>query len=132
VAGRVLGNRGTAEVGAAPELPNAPVPFDLVTILDILHFLDDEALAKSLDGLAGRLRPWGLLVIRSVVPPPDGDYSLTWLWEAAKLQAHGISAWYRPPEMIIESLTEAGFSVIHSQPSGGNPESSWVIARKGE
>lgn len=131
VANRVLGNRGTAEVGAAPEMLDGLGTFDLVTILDILHFLDDEALEKTLDGLARRLRFGGLLVIRSVVPPPDGDYSLTWMWEAAKLQSHGISAWYRPPEIIIETLTAAWFSVIHSQPSGGNPESSWVIARNG-
>ena len=132
VADRVLGNRGTAEVGAAPELPAAPAPLDIATILDILHFLDDAGMAKTLEELARRLRPGGLLVIRSVVPPPDGRYSRTWRWEGAKLRLQGISAHYRPPEKIIESLTAEGFSVIHSQPSGGNPESSWFIARNGE
>jgi uncharacterized protein len=129
VAGRVLGNRGRATSGAAPELPRLSEPADLVAILDILHFLDDGSVVRTLEETKDRLRPGGILAIRSVVPPPDGRHSRTWRWEGAKLRFRGISAHYRSPERIAEMLASAGFSLEHSGPSGGNPESSWFVAR---
>ena len=48
VASEAFGNRGTAVKGSAPDLPSFPKPADLAMMLDMIHFLKDEALQRIL------------------------------------------------------------------------------------
>jgi SAM-dependent methyltransferase len=130
VARAVFGSRGQAVVGIAPEIESAGFPdrFDLVFVLDVIHFISDSALDLTLQRIRGRLEEGGHLVIRAIIPPADGG---SWAWKFAKIRRAmtGAFACHRPVEKIREMIVRAGFEVEKSDVSGGNPELVWFIAR---
>jgi len=128
VAALAWGDRGRARHGHAPRMPDLPPRADAALMLDMIHFLDDTALASTLKDLAGRLRPGGRLLVRAVIPPADGSYSRTWRFEDLKLRLSGVSTFYRSREKILAAITGQGFRVDFSGPSGGNRESVWFAA----
>ena len=48
IASLAVGTRGTVVQGYAPEVPEVPRPADLTTLLDMVHFLNDDALLLTL------------------------------------------------------------------------------------
>ncbi len=130
VATLALGERGRIQCGHAPEIPELPEPMDAVFILDIIHFLTDSELERTLAELALRMRPHGRLVVRAVIPPADGKYSRTWHFEAVKMKIAGVSPTFRPIDKISRTIEGAGFRLEYSGPSGGNVESSWFVAER--
>ncbi len=131
VAGRVFGDRGVVTCGAAPEIPDAPEKADAAFLLDIVHFLNDDALGLTLERLENAMHPGATLVIRAVVPPPDQNYSRSWKWDAFRMKLAGFPAFHRPVYVIDEMLQQAGFEVQQSELSGDNEESVWIIATVG-
>jgi SAM-dependent methyltransferase len=130
VAKLALGERGRIQYGYAPEIPELPEPMDAVFILDIIHFLSDPQLERTLTELARRMRPHGKLVIRAVIPPANGNYSWTWRFEALKMKIGEISPTFRPSGKISRMIEMAGFCLEYTGLSGGNVESSWFLARR--
>ena len=130
VAELALGERGRIQYGYAPEIPELPEPMDAVFILDIIHFLTDRELERTLAELARRMRSHGRLVVRAVIPPVDGKYSRTWRLEALKMKIAGVSPAFRSVEKISRMIEEAGFRLEYTELSGGNVESSWFIAKR--
>ena len=128
VAALAWGDRGRARYGYAPIMSALPARADAALLLDIIHFLDEEALVSTLKALAGRLRPGGRLIVRAVVPPINGDYSRLWRFEALKLRLSGMSTFYRSDDRIHAVIAGQGFRVDFSAPSGGNRESVWFVA----
>ncbi|WP_373499587.1 methyltransferase domain-containing protein [Desulfococcus sp.] len=128
VAALAWGDRGEARIGHAPELPDLPARADAALLLDIIHFLDDDALNATLEGLALRLRTGGRMIVRAVIPPVNGDYSRMWRFEAFKLRIAGLHPCYRPLDPLLEMIAGQGFRVDFSGPSGGNRESVWIVA----
>ncbi len=135
IANLVTGERGRAEYGYAPEIPDVPEqhgqpdPVDVALVLDILHFLTDEDMDRTLHRLREQLREGGLLVIRAVIPPVRQEYSKMWRIEAFKLRMAGIRTVYRPAEEMAERIAAAGFHIEYTAPSGGNEESVWFLAK---
>ncbi len=131
VANLALGNRGRAEAAGAPEIPDLPESADAALMLDMIHFLTDEALSLTLERLADRLRDGGGLIIRAVVPPETGEYSRTWKFEAFKMRLLGVTPHYRRIDTLQGMITRGRFRITFTRLSGGNPESVWFAAVRG-
>jgi SAM-dependent methyltransferase len=129
VAARVFEDRGHVTVGAAPDIPEAPEKADAAFLLDMSHFLDDDALSLTLTRLRQSMNPGALLVIRAVVPPPDGRVSRLWKIDALRMKLAGIRPHHRSTEELAKMMTDAGFLMEKTEISGGNRESVWLVAR---
>ena len=128
VAGLAFGDRGEVTCAAAPEIPTAPEKADAAFLLDIIHFLDDNALRLTLERLHKSLQTDASLIIRAVVPPAGQKYSRFWKWDAFRMKLFRISAFHRPVYVIDEMLDQAGFQTRQSELSGDNVEAVWIIA----
>jgi predicted exporter/precorrin-6B methylase 2 len=129
-ASRAVGKRGLIVCGRAPEMPKTDAPADMATLLDMVHYLDDEGLRLTLERLHAALRPGGVVVIRTALTP-ERTFPWTWWLENFKLKAHGIPVRYRSVDEIKQKIEEAGFIVEHTATSGSNRELIWFILRTG-
>ncbi len=129
VASRVVGKRGWIEKDAAPHVPAAPAPADAAVMLDMIHYLPDDALALTLKRLHVNLAVGGLLLIR-VAAPGRGRHSWLWKLEAVKSKLAGVRLYYRSLEALLQMLTKAGFRLKWDKPSGSTGESVWLMAEK--
>jgi predicted exporter/SAM-dependent methyltransferase len=128
VATLAIGDRGTVTAGWAPELPSVPRPADVVLLLDMLHYLDDETAAAVFSMSFQTLGQKGILVTRFVLRPADRP-SWSWRLEDSRIKLSGRSPWYRSPERIAEFMKEAGFVITVNEVSAGNPELVWMVCR---
>ena len=131
VASEAFGDRGTAVRGSAPNLPPVPEPADLAMMLDIIHFLDDDALRHILKKLHGALRKEGVLLIRAIIPP-IGRPSRLWRIQSVYWRFTATRTFYRTTEEIREYLIREGFYLLRVSPSGGNEELVWFVAKANE
>ena len=116
VAALALGDRGDIVSGSAPDLPPMDVRLDLVSMLDMSHFLQDGELETTLAQIHDRLLPGGCLIMRSVLPPPDKPH-WTWHMERIKLKFNGAKTCYRNKDTINAILGKCRFEVLTSRPS---------------
>ena len=129
VASMVVGKRGLVKQGAAPGVPAVPMQADAAVMLDMIHYLTDDALALTLKRLHMNLGHGGRLVIRAAVLS-GGNRSLLWKVEAVKSRLFKIPLYYRSIDKILEALEKAGFQVELQAPSGSKGESIWVMAER--
>ena len=129
-AAAAIGSRGTALLAGAPDFEVAGLPdrVDTIFCLDMIHFLTNEQLAVTFERLHRRLIGGGYFFLRSLVLP-TGRGSLLWNVQVLNRKWFGGVAHHRSPEVIQAMLTVAGFSVVRSQPSTGNAELHWFIAK---
>ena len=126
VAGLAMGDRGTVIQGWAPDMPSLPGdPADVVLLLDMLHYVDDEIAASVFRKSFQMLAPGGLLVARCTVRL-SGRPSWSWRLEKARIQLSGHEAWYRSPQEMAGLLSKAGFTVIINEVTA-NPELAWIV-----
>ncbi|MFZ0614157.1 MAG: MMPL family transporter [Desulfobacterales bacterium] len=128
IASLAVGPRGRIVQGRAPDVPEVPRAADLTTMLDMVHFLDDEALRLTLARVGERLRAdGGRLIIRASIRP---QRRLPWVWwlENTKLRLAGLTACYRSAERLEEMIDRAGFGITDTLPSGNNGELVWLAA----
>jgi predicted O-methyltransferase YrrM len=128
VASRALGRRGVIDCGRAPDMPRAPAPADMATMLDMVHYLDDEALRLTLERLSGSLRPGGVVFIRAALTP-ERKFPWAWWLERLTLKVRGIPAYYRSVNEIRMKLMEAKFTVEHTAMSGSDRDLIWFILK---
>ena len=128
IAARAVGDRGRIEIGRAPDIPCPEHPADLVTMMDIMHYLNNRDLPLALKKIYQCLEPGGRLVVRATIPPTR---RLPWVWwlENFKLKLSGTPAYYRSVAENKNMLLQAGFDIEKTQPSGPNGELIWMIAR---
>jgi uncharacterized protein len=131
IAGRVLRERGTISTGFAPDLPEVPASVDVVLLLDMLHYLDDQQLAATLERSCRLLAPGGILVARFVVRPPERR-SFSWYFEDFRVRVAGKRTWYRRPEDLAPLMTRCGFVILTLSPTPSNDELFWLVGRAGE
>jgi SAM-dependent methyltransferase len=130
IAIRALGNRGTAEIGSAPDLPAAaPAKVDTVLMLDMIHLLSDDELRLTLQRIEERLEPGGRLILRATIPSRK---RLSWLrrLEEWRLRAARATPHYLPVEALSTLLTEAGLTVTRVEEAATDREELWFIAEK--
>lgn len=129
IARRVLGARGAVQTGLAPDLPEGESPADHVLMIDMLHYLDDEALRLVCRRIYERLAPEGVLVIRATVPSERTFPWKRWV-EEARLKITRTPRRFRREETIAGFLAAAGFDAsVHSSPVSG-VEEKWFVGRK--
>jgi cyclopropane fatty-acyl-phospholipid synthase-like methyltransferase len=131
IAGRVLRERGTITADFAPDLPEIPGPVDVILLLDMLHYLDDQHLAATLERSCRLLAPGGILVARFVIRPPERR-SFSWYFEEFRVRIAGRQTWYRSPEDLAGLMTGCGFVVLTLSPTPSNDELFWLVGRAGE
>jgi SAM-dependent methyltransferase len=129
VAKLAFGERGAAVFGGAPDfvLPEPAARFDLVLVLDVIHFISDEALEATLMRVRSGLTPGGRLILRAIVPASTGA-SFKWRFAALRRRASGAQVAHRPVGQVRAALVKAGFEVLRAEMSGGNPELFWFLA----
>ncbi len=127
VASHATGDRGVITCGIAQDIGNLPVSADVVLLLDMLHYLDDETTASVLKKSVGILANNGLLVARYVIHPSQPS----WFWhvEDKRVKLTGRSASYRSREKMCELMEEAGFKVTTNEVSTDNHELIWMVGR---
>ena len=131
VAFRAVGKRGFIDVAGAPDIPKTPVPVDLATMLDMIHFLDDARLTLTLKRLSVILGQQGRILIRAPLPPA---YRFPWVWwmENLKNNAVGIRCHYRSFDEIEEIVLQAGLDIVLTAPSGSKGDMVWLILNVGK
>jgi len=129
IANRVLGVRGNAQAGLAPDLPVVDGPVDYVTMLDMLHYIDDHELQLVLQRIYDKLESGGTLLIRATVP---SDRRVPWKrwFELARLKFAKIPERFRREKDIVFFMEQAGFTVkVHTSPTAG-VEEMWFVGKK--
>lgn len=129
VAARVAGARALIKTGSAPDIPAVSQPADLVLMLDIVHYLNDDALRLTFKNLFDRLKSGRQLIIRASIPPTRPTPWIWWL-ENLKLKLNQTPSYYRSAENLQTMLMETDFIVDQTKPSGANGELVWFIATK--
>jgi len=129
VAAAAFGGRGQVNVGGAPDfsMPSLPEHFDAVLLLDVIHYISNEALELTLRRVHARTKTGGRLIIRSNISPSGGG-SLKWKFAVISRKITGAYACHRSVDQIGKAIASAGFEVVRSEMSGANAESFWFIA----
>ncbi|MFT5699135.1 MAG: putative exporter/SAM-dependent methyltransferase [Desulforhopalus sp.] len=128
VAALAVGDRGIVTVGWAPEIPAVSRPADVVLLLDMLHYLDDETVSAVFKRSFQVLGDNGLLVTRFVLQPTDRP-SWSWHLENSRIKLSGLPVWYRSAETVAGFIKEAGFEITVNEVSSVNPELVWMVSR---
>lgn len=129
IAGRVIGERGYVQAGLAPDLPSVDGAVDYVTMLDMLHYIDDDELRLVLNRIYEKLETGGTLLIRATVPSERRVPWKRWM-EKARLKLMGIPERFRREEEIAGFMSDAGFDVkVHASPTAG-VEEKWFVGKK--
>ena len=129
VSNLVLGGDGRVEQGLAPDVPDAPQAADAAFMLDMCHFLDDDALRLTFARLHEKLRSGGFFVMR-VVLEPQRTMPWTWWLENSKMKLNGARAYYRTLAQVREMMRENSFDVQETKSSGNQNELAWVVATR--
>ncbi len=129
VAARVAGRRASIKSGSAPDIPAVSQPADLVIMIDIVHYLNDDALRLTFKNLHDRLKSGRQLIIRASIPPTRQTPWVWWL-ENFKLKVNQTPSYYRSVETLRAMLVETDFIVDQTKPSGANGELVWLIVTK--
>lgn len=129
VARLAMGERGVFVEDRASDLPALAEPADLILLLDMLHYLDDESLKKLLQDCRKSMAGNGLLLIRYVIRVKGEPLSWSWRLEDMRVRFAGGVAHYRSRDDMHRLLTGAGFTVEQNRVSSTNRELVWLAGR---
>jgi cyclopropane fatty-acyl-phospholipid synthase-like methyltransferase len=127
-ASRVIGKRGTVEIGRAPDIPDVPGMADTALLLDMIHLITDDALRLTLQRLHGKLRPDGSLIVRATVPSEKRFPWTRWI-ETKRIRLQKGTPHFRSKEDIRDIISEAGFEITRTEISAPGKEEWWFVAR---
>ncbi|HEX9909387.1 MAG TPA: methyltransferase domain-containing protein, partial [Desulfatiglandales bacterium] len=130
IAARAFGDRGSAVVGKAPDLPvPCPNQVDTVLMLDMIHLVSDDELRLTLQRLYDKIVLEGKLILRTTVPSRK---RVPWLRriEEWRLKALHRTSYFRSSEEVTALLSEAGFMVELKEPTALDREETWFICRR--
>ena len=127
VAARATGERGTMLLGSAPQLEGVQGTVDVILLLDMQHYLNDQQLETALHRCVELLNENGLLILRFVTRPA-GKRSWYWFVEDLRVRLAGGRAWYRSPEAMTALMQRCGFAApqVHQ---AANADLFWLTGR---
>jgi len=129
IASHAIGNRGRAEVGRAPDLPEVDGAVDYVLMLDMLHLIDDKEVQIAFQRIYGKLSPDGTLLVRATIPSDKRNPWKRWI-ETTRLKITRAPNRFRGEKEIADFMEKAGFDVaLHASPTAG-VEEKWFVGRK--
>jgi SAM-dependent methyltransferase len=130
IAARAFGDRGSAAVGKAPDLPAAsPDQVDTALMLDMIHLISDDELRLTLRRLYDKIVPGGKLILRTTVPSRKAVHWLRRI-EEWRLKALRLTPHFRSSEEVTALLSESGFMVELTEPTAADREETWFICRR--
>jgi uncharacterized protein len=130
IANRAFGDRGSATVGKAPDLPETfPDQVDTVLILDMIHLISDDELRLTLQRLHRKILPEGKLILRTTVPSRKRVPWLRWI-EEWRLKMLCLKPHFRSSEEVMAMISESGFRVELTEPTAADREETWFICRR--
>jgi SAM-dependent methyltransferase len=130
IANRAFGDRGSATVGKAPDLPGAfPDQVDTALMLDMIHLISDDELRLTLQRLYHKILPEGKLILRTTVPSRKRVPWLRWI-EELRLKMLNLKPHFRSSEEVMALISEAGFMVELKEPTAVDREETWFICRR--
>lgn len=129
IANLVLQGNGKVIQGLAPQVPEPPEAADAAFMLDMCHFLDDNAFELTLMRVSEKLRAGGIFLVR-VVLRPKRRLRWTWWLENLKMKFKSAPAFYRSMEQVSELMRRNGFEVVEVKFSGRQNELAWVVSKR--
>ena len=69
IAAIAVGEKGSISLGRAPHIPTVPEQVDLVVMLDIIQYLNDDELKMTLDRLCKKFHRNSRLIVRAPISP---------------------------------------------------------------
>ncbi len=129
VAQLVFGDRGLVVEKSAPELPELPEPVDAALMLDMAHYLADDELIKTVEGIHGAMEKGGILVLRVTIPT-EKKIPLLRRVEEFRLALNRRSPQYRSVDDLKKIVAGAGFGSVTTEPDLKGREEIWFIAAK--
>ena len=130
VANKMLGKNGIVTRGYSPSLPETDGPVDTVLMLDMIHYLDSEALDMVFENAASMLQAGGKLIIRVTLPLKERPPWYRRI-ETFQIRLRKGKSYYRPLADIIKSLRKYRYKEITHQASGSDREETWIVATRG-
>ncbi len=129
IANRAIGQRGFVQAGLAPDLPSVDGSVDYVTMLDMLHYINDDELRLVLRRIYEKLEAGGTLVIRATVP---SDQKVPWKrWiETIRLKFTNTKYLFRQEKEIAGLMFRAGFAVDVQASKASGVEEKWFVGKK--
>ena len=129
IANRAIGQRGFVQAGLAPDLPSVDGSVDYVTMLDMLHYINDDELRLVLRRIYDKLEAGGTLVIRATVP---SDQKVPWKrWiETIRLKFTNTKYLFRQEKEIAGLMFRAGFAVDVQASKASGVEEKWFVGKK--
>jgi len=129
IASKAYGASGEVVVGSAPDLPSVSGKFDTALLLDIIHYLNDEDLRKSLKWIRTRLIRNGILIIRVTIPSAK-RFPWERLLEYYRVKMLKINAYFRTDTKLKKLIQESGFKVKLVESTAKKREETWIIAER--
>ncbi len=129
IASRVIGHRGSVEVGRAPDLPKVEGEVDYGVMLDMLHLINDHEVRLAFQRLYDKLTADGTLVVRATIPSDKPNPWKRWI-EATRLKISGRPNRFRSENEITDFMTKAGFSVNVFASDTAGIEEKWFMGKK--
>ncbi|MFO7860264.1 MAG: MMPL family transporter [Desulfosalsimonas sp.] len=126
IAARLTEPHGKIYTAAAPDLPDFQVQADLALMLDMIHYLSDTQLASTLQKIRKNLQPDATLLIRATIAA-DTHVPMLRRIEEFKNRLKRTKTCYRSADRIRNILTENGFAVRSTRPSGTEREEVWFL-----
>ena len=129
IASRVIGNRGSVEVGRAPDLPQVEGDVDYVLMLDMLHLISDDEVRIVFQRIYDKLSSDGTLLVRATIP---SDKPNPWKRriETARLKMTGMPNRFRTEQEMINFMQQAGFAVNVFASDTKGIEEKWFVGKK--
>ena len=129
IASRVVGSRGSVEVGRAPDLPQVEGQVDHVLMLDMLHYVSDKEVQIVFQRIFEKLTDDGTFIIRATVP---SDKPNPWKRriEEARLGITGMPNRFRTETEIANLMKQAGFTVNIFASDTKGIEEKWFVGEK--
>jgi predicted exporter/SAM-dependent methyltransferase len=130
IANRAFGDRGSATVGKAPDLPAAsPDQVDTVLMLDMIHLISNDELRLTFQRVHCKILPEGKLILRTTVPSRKRVPWLRWI-EESRLKMLNLKPHFRSSEEVMALISEAGFRVELKEPTAVGREETWFICQR--
>jgi SAM-dependent methyltransferase len=128
-AAAAMGDRGHVYQAMAPDFEQAdfPAKFDIVFVLDMIHFLSDPMLDLTLKRIRNRLDEGQYLIVRNPILPGRRK-SIQYRSYRLVASLMATPMWFRTAEQIVQHIRKAGFDVAPPKMSSRNPELFWFIA----
>ena len=129
IASHAIGNRGSVEVGRAPDLPRVEGLVDYVLMLDMLHLISDKEVQIVFQRIYEKLSAEGTLLVRATIPSDKPNPWKRWI-ETTRLKMTGMPNRFRSETEIADFMKQAGFAVNVFASDFIGIEEKWFMGKK--